>query len=84
MQDGKSLRAHGALWPLSTVAVTDGRLIDTTALRAAFEVPGDLTNPAYGGDAAKLHSTTISLPAACRSRDGASTKGRPLPAHTGL
>jgi hypothetical protein len=50
----------------------------------AFEVPGDLTNPAYGGDAAKLHSTIISLPAACRSRDGASTKGRPLPAHTGL
>ena len=35
MQDGKSLRAHGTLWSLSTVAVTDGRLIDTTALRVA-------------------------------------------------
>jgi hypothetical protein len=54
VQDGKSLRAHGALWSLSTVAVTDGRLIDTTALRTAFEVPKDLTNPAYGGDTAKL------------------------------
>ena len=35
MQDGKSLRAHGTLWSLSTVAVTDGRLIDTTVLRVA-------------------------------------------------
>lgn len=54
IQDGTSLRAHGSLWSLSTVAVTDGRLIDTTALRLAFEVPKDLANPAYGGDAAKL------------------------------
>jgi hypothetical protein len=54
VQDGKSLRAHGSLWSLSTVAVTDGRLIDTTALRLAFEVPADLTNPAYTGEAAKL------------------------------
>ncbi|MGH8684033.1 MAG: hypothetical protein ACREUM_01640, partial [Nitrosospira sp.] len=54
VQDGTSLRAHGSLWSLSTVAVTDGRLIDTTALRLAFEVPKDLANPAYGGDAAKL------------------------------
>ena len=54
VQDGKSLRAHGSLWSLSTVAVTDGRLIDTTALRLAFEVPADLTNPVYTGDATKL------------------------------
>src|SRR5512146_2367970 len=38
MQQGRSLRAHGSLWSLSTVAVTDGRLIDNTALRLAFEV----------------------------------------------
>lgn len=54
IQDGTSLRAHGSLWSLSTVAVTGGRLIDTTALRLAFEVPSDLTGPAYPGDAAKL------------------------------
>ena len=48
------MRAHGSLWSLSTVAVTDGRLIDTTALRLAFEVPADLTNPVYTGDATKL------------------------------
>jgi hypothetical protein len=38
IHDGKSLRAHGSLWSLSTVAVTDGRLIDNAALRLAFEV----------------------------------------------
>ena len=54
VQDGKSLRAHGALWSLSTVAVTEGRLIDTTALRTAYEVPKNLTNPANGGDTARL------------------------------
>src|SRR5687768_5456264 len=54
VQDGKSLRAHGSLWSLSTVAVTDGRLVDSTALRLAFEVPHALTDPAYGGDSAKL------------------------------
>jgi hypothetical protein len=54
IQDGASLRAHGSLWSLSTVAVTNGRLIDTTALRLAFEVPPDLTDAAYAGDAAKL------------------------------
>ena len=54
VQDGKSLRAHGSLWSLSTVAVTDSRLIDTTALRLAFEVPSGLADPAYPGDAAKL------------------------------
>ncbi|MDN5753416.1 MAG: FAD-binding protein [Nitrosospira sp.] len=54
VQDGKSLRARGSLWSLSTCAVTNGRLIDNKALRLAFEVPRDLTNPAYTGDAAKL------------------------------
>lgn len=54
IQDGASLRAHGSLWSLSTVAVTNGRLIDTTALRLAFEVPSALTDAAYTGDAAKL------------------------------
>jgi hypothetical protein len=52
--DGKSLRARGALWSLSTAAVTDGRLLDTTALRLAFTLqPGHL-DPNYDGDAAKL------------------------------
>ena len=54
IQDGKSLRAHGSLWSLSTVAVTDGHLIDNSALRLAFEVPRALTDPAYSGDSAKL------------------------------
>ncbi|PTR16239.1 FAD binding domain-containing protein [Nitrosospira sp. Nsp2] len=54
VNDGRSLRAHGALWSLSTVAVTAGRLIDNVALRLAFEVPGKLTNPAYAGDPVKL------------------------------
>ena len=54
IEDGASLRAHGSLWSLSAVAVTQGRLIDTTALRLAFEVPKDLTSPAYKGDTAKL------------------------------
>ncbi|MEO5654458.1 MAG: FAD-binding protein [Nitrosospira sp.] len=54
IRDGKSLRAHGSLWSLSTVAVTNGRLIDNTALRLAFEVPHALTDSGYTGDAAKL------------------------------
>jgi hypothetical protein len=54
VQEGKSLRAHGSLWSLSTVAVTNGRLIDNTALRLAFEVPSDLPDPLYPGDAARL------------------------------
>lgn len=54
VRDGKRLRARGSLWSLSTVAVTDGRLIDTTTLRVALEVPKALTVPAYTGDVAKL------------------------------
>ena len=54
LQDGKSLRARGSLWSLSTAAVTDGRLIDTTALRVALEVPKPLTDGRYAGDASKL------------------------------
>jgi hypothetical protein len=54
IQDGKRLRARGSLWSLSTAAVTDGRLIDTTTLRVAFEIPAALTVPAYAGDVAKL------------------------------
>jgi hypothetical protein len=49
-EKGKSLRARGSLWSLSKVAVTDGYLIDTKALRLAFEVPKALTNPSYPGD----------------------------------
>ena len=54
LEDNKSSRAHGSLWSLSTVAVTNGRLIDNTALRLAFEVPPAIADPAYSGDAAKL------------------------------
>jgi hypothetical protein len=54
IHDGKSVRARGSLWSLSTVAVTDDRLIDTTALRLAFEVPAGATDPAYPGDPAML------------------------------
>jgi hypothetical protein len=54
VQDGKRLRARGSLWSLSTAAVTDGRLIDTTTLRVALDVPAALTVPNYAGDVAKL------------------------------
>jgi hypothetical protein len=40
VNDGRPLRAHGALWSLSTVAVTAGRLIDNVALRVALESRG--------------------------------------------
>ena len=53
LQDGKRLRAHGSLWSLSTAAVTDGRLIDTTTLRVASSTGGPDV-PAYAGDVAKL------------------------------
>src|SRR5262245_7979744 len=53
-QDAKRLRARGSLWSLSTAAVTDGRLIDTTTLRQAFTVGPNLVDPAYTGDATKL------------------------------
>ena len=43
LQDGKKLRARGSLWSLSTAAVTDGRLLDATALRLAFRIPKALT-----------------------------------------
>ena len=36
----KRLRARGSLWSLSTAAVTDGRLIDTTTLRVALRDTG--------------------------------------------
>jgi len=52
--DGKSLRARGSLWSLSTAAVTDGRLLDTTALRLAFTVPAGHMDPNYTGNAARL------------------------------
>ena len=54
VRDGKRLRARGSLWSLSTAAVTDGRLIDTTTLRLAFDVSKTLVDPAYKGDVAKL------------------------------
>ena len=54
VQDGKSLRARGSLWSLSTAAVNDGRLLDTTTLRIAFSLPQDRIDPNYNGDFTKL------------------------------
>jgi len=54
VDDGKTLRARGSLWSLSPVAVTDGRLIDTKALRLVFTFTQNHTDLAYGGDATKL------------------------------
>lgn len=54
VDDAKTLRARGSLWSLSPVAVTDGRLIDTKALRLVFTFTPNHTDPAYGGDATKL------------------------------
>ncbi|HUL04864.1 MAG TPA: FAD-binding protein [Candidatus Acidoferrum sp.] len=50
----KTLRARGSLWSLSSAAVTNGRIIDTSTLRVALEVPKALTVPAYTGDVTKL------------------------------
>jgi hypothetical protein len=57
LRDGTTLRARGSLWSLSQVAVTDGRLIDTKALRQAFSFPPVLIDPRYtaaGGNPARL------------------------------
>ena len=54
VDNGKRLRARGSLWSLSTAAVTDGRLIDTTTLRVALDVPAALAVPAYTGNVARL------------------------------
>ncbi len=54
VQNGKRLRARGSLWSLSTAAVTNGRLINTTNLRVGLDVPPTLAAPNYAGDAAKL------------------------------
>lgn len=49
--EGISLRARGSSWSLSKVAVTDGQLIDTKALRLGFDLP---PHHVPGGDATKL------------------------------
>ena len=56
LRDGMRLRARGSLWSLSPVAVTDGRLIDTKALRQAFSLPAALVDPRYSaaGEGDKL------------------------------
>jgi FAD binding domain len=54
VQKGKRLRARGSLWSLSTAAVTNGRLINTTNLRVGLDVPPTLTVPNYAGDVRKL------------------------------
>jgi hypothetical protein len=57
LRDRVTLRARGSLWSLSPVAVTDGRLIDTKALRQAFSLPASLVDPGYtaaGGEGPKL------------------------------
>ena len=55
--DKMSVRARGSLWSLSSVAVTNGRLIDTKALRQAFSLPAELVDSRYlaaGGEADHL------------------------------
>ena len=54
VDENKRVRARGSLWSLSTAAVTDGILIDTTTLRVALGVPADRTVPNYAGDVTKL------------------------------
>lgn len=49
LRDETTLRARGSLWSLSPVAVTPGRLIDTKALRQAFDLPASLIDPRYAG-----------------------------------
>lgn len=54
LADGRSLRARGALWSLSKVAVNNARLIDTTALRSIFDVGSNRVEAGYTGDPAHL------------------------------
>lgn len=54
VQNGKSLRAMGSSWSLSTVGVTNHELINTKNLRIGFTVPASHVSPSYGGDPAGL------------------------------
>jgi hypothetical protein len=54
VQTGKTLRAMGSSWSLSTVGVTEHKLINTKNLSLAFAVADEHISPAYAGDPAKL------------------------------
>ena len=54
VRTGKSLRAMGSSWSLSTVGVTEHRLINTKNLSLAFPLDDAVISPAYAGDRAKL------------------------------
>jgi hypothetical protein len=54
VQTGKTLRAMGSSWSLSTVGMTQHKLINTKNLSLAFAVADEHISPAYTGDRAKL------------------------------
>jgi FAD/FMN-containing dehydrogenase len=54
IQNGKSLRAMGSSWSLSTVGVTAHELINTKNLRIGFTIPASQVAPGYGGDPQRL------------------------------
>jgi FAD/FMN-containing dehydrogenase len=54
IQNGKSLRAMGSSWSLSTVGVTAHELINTKNLRIGFTIPASQIAPGYGGDPGQL------------------------------
>jgi hypothetical protein len=54
IRDGKTLRALGGGWSLSSAAVTDGRLIDTLGLNSYFPAVAASVVPAYTGSPAQL------------------------------
>jgi hypothetical protein len=51
---GKSLRAMGSSWSLSTVGVTAHRLINTKNLSLAFPLDAAVISPAYTGEPTKV------------------------------
>ncbi|HEY7492843.1 MAG TPA: FAD-binding protein [Candidatus Tectomicrobia bacterium] len=54
VRTGKSLRAMGSSWSLSTVGVTEHRLVNTKNLSLAFPLDDTVVSPAYAGDRTKL------------------------------
>ena len=54
IQNGKSLRAMGSSWSLSTVGVTDHELINTKNLRIGLTIPASHVSPGYGADHTQL------------------------------
>lgn len=54
VQGGKTLRAQGSSWSLSTVGMTEHELVNTKPLRIGFTIPASQISPSYAGDPDRL------------------------------